>query len=200
MSVLPEHLQGLLDPRAYPHPVQAVRLVETHISWILLTGEFAYKIKRPVHYPFVDLRSAERREFLCHEEVRLNQRFACELYLGVCQITSIEGEVRLDGSGLVIEHAVKMRQFRQEDELHRLLETLRIAPAELEAFGRDLAHIHANLPVAEPEQTWGRPVALRALILENVEECAQAAAVFGGDADVRALRTILGERLEAAAH
>src|ERR1700736_1682307 len=83
MSAFPEHLQGLLHPRAYTHPVQAVQLVETHISWILLTGEFVYKIKRPVHYPFVDLRSAERREFLCHEEVRLNRRFACELYLGV---------------------------------------------------------------------------------------------------------------------
>jgi aminoglycoside phosphotransferase family enzyme/predicted kinase len=106
----------------------------------------------------------------------------------------------MDGSGLVIEHAVRMRQFRREDELDRLLEALRIGPAELAAFGRDLARIHANLPVAEPEQTWGRPAALRALILENVEECAQAAAVFGADADVRALRTILGERLEAAEH
>ena len=200
MSAFPEHLQGLLHPRAYPHPVRAVQLVETHISWILLTGEFAYKIKRPVHYPFVDLRSAERREFLCHEEVRLNRRFACELYLGVSQITSIDGEARMDGSGLVIEHAVKMQQFRREDELDRLLETSRIGPAELAAFGRDLARIHANLPVAEPEQTWGRPAALRALILENVEECAQAATAFGADADVRALRTILGERLEAAEH
>jgi aminoglycoside phosphotransferase family enzyme len=117
MSALPEHLQNLLQPRAYPHPVRAVQLVETHISWILLTGEFAYKIKRPVHYPFVDLRSAERREFLCHEEVRLNRRFADELYLGVSQITATEGEARMDGSGLVIEHAVKMRQFRREDEL-----------------------------------------------------------------------------------
>jgi len=199
MSAFPEHLQGLLDPSAYPHPVQEVHLVETHISWILLTGEYAYKIKRPVHDPFVDLRPAERREFLCHEEVRLNQRFASELYLGVCQITSVDGNARLDSSGLVIEHAIKMRQFRREDELDRLLETLRIAPPELEAFGRDLAHIHANLPVAEPEQTWGRPAALRVLMLENVEDCAQAARVFGGDADVRALGTILGERLEAAA-
>ncbi len=198
MSAFPEHLQGLLHPRAYPHPVRAVQLVQTHISWILLTGEFAYKIKRPVHYSFADLRSAERRAFLCHEEVRLNRRFASELYLGVSQITSGEGEVRVDGSGLVIEYAVKMRQFRREDELDRLLETLRIGSAELTQFGRDLARIHAKLPVAEPEQTWGRPAAVRSLILENVEECAQAAAVFGGEADVRALRTIIGERLEAA--
>jgi len=198
MSAFPEHLRSLLHPRAYPHPVQAVQLVETHISWILLTGEFAYKLKRPVHYPFVDLRSVERRAFLCHEEVRLNRRFAGELYLGVSQITSSDGEARVDGSGLVIEHAVKMRQFQREDELDRLLETLRIGSAELAEFGRDLARIHASLPIAEPEQTWGRPAAVRALILENVEECAQAAAVFRGDADVRALRTVLGDRLEAA--
>ena len=163
MSAFPEHLQGLLHPRAYPHPVQAVQLVETHISWILLTGEFAYKIKRPVHYPFVDLRSAELREFLCHEEVRLNRRFAPEIYLGVCQITLVDGEARLEGGGHVIENAVKMQQFPAEEELDRLLETARIEPGELEGLGRDLARIHAALPVAKPTQAWGQPGAVRAL-------------------------------------
>lgn len=200
MSAFPLQLQGLLHPRAYPHPVQAVQLVETHISWILLTGEFAYKIRRPVRYSFVDLRSAERRKFLCHEEVRLNRRFASELYLGVCHITSSEGEARVDGSGLVVEHATKMRQFAREDELDHLLEAQRIAPAELAAFGRDLARIHATLPVAEPEQTWGRPTTLRALILDNVDECAQAGRVFERATEVLDLRTILGDRLEAAEH
>jgi len=198
MSAFPQHLQGLLHPRAYPHPVQAVHLVETHISWILLTGEFAYKIRRPVRYSFVDLRSAERRKFLCHEEVRLNRRFASDLYLGVCHITSSEGEARVDGSGLVIEYATRMRQFCREEELDHLLEARRIAPAELAAFGCDLARIHATLPVAEPEQTWGRPTALRALIMDNVDDCEQAARVFDRGAEVRGLRTILGGRLEAA--
>jgi uncharacterized protein len=197
--VFPEHLGALLHPGAYPHAVQAVEVIETHISWVLLTGEFAYKIKRPVHYPFVDLRSAERRKFLCHEEVRLNRRFAPELYLEVCSITSLDGEARLNGSGLVIEHAIKMRQFRRGDELDCLLAGARIAPAELAAFGRDLAHIHADLPVAKPTQTWGRPAAVRALILENLDECARAVKVFGGDADVHALRAILHSQLETAA-
>jgi aminoglycoside phosphotransferase family enzyme len=64
MSSLPDHLHALLYPRAYPHPVRVVDLIETHISWVLLTGKFAYKIKRPVHYSFVDLRSAEQRPAL----------------------------------------------------------------------------------------------------------------------------------------
>ena len=198
-DAFPENLQALLQPGSYPHVVETVDLVETHISWILLTGKFAYKIKRPVHYPFVDLRSPERRRFLCYEEVRLNRRFASELYLGVCQITLADGEVRLDGSGLVIEHAVKMLQFPREDELDCLLEDARIAPTELTAFGRDLAQIHADLPIAEPDQVWGRPATLRALIMENAEECAQAAMAFGSADEVRALRTILGASLEAAA-
>jgi aminoglycoside phosphotransferase family enzyme len=69
MSSFPDHLHALLYPRAYPHPVRAVELVETHISRVLLTGKFVYKIKRPVHYSFIDLRLAAQRRLLCHEEV-----------------------------------------------------------------------------------------------------------------------------------
>ena len=94
MSSFPDHLRALLYPRAYPHPVRAVALIETHISWVLLTGRFVYKVKRPVHYAFVDLRSAERRRALCHEEVRLNRRFAPALYLGVRAVRRRKGEAR----------------------------------------------------------------------------------------------------------
>lgn len=194
----PDHLKALLDPRAYPHPVQNVEVIETHISWVLLTGEFAYKIKRPVHYPFIDLRSAQHRAFLCHEEVRLNRRFAPEIYLGVSPITSSDGEVRLQGPGQVVEHAVKMRQFQRADELDSLLANARIGPDELEAFGRELADIHADLPIARPTQAWGKPAAARALILENLQECARVADIFAGAANVLALRPKLEARLEAA--
>ena len=121
MSSFPDHLHALLYPRAYPHPVRAVDLVETHISWVLLTGRFAYKIKRPVHYAFIDLRRASQRRQLCHEEVRLNRRFAPELYLGVGAIRQRRGEARIGGSGRIIEHAVRMRQFPRAHELDALL-------------------------------------------------------------------------------
>jgi len=180
MSAFPAHLESLLHPRAYPHAVTAVQLVETHVSWVLLTGEFAYKVKRPVHYPFVDLRSSERRAFLCYEEVRLNRRFAAELYLHVCRITLEDGEARIDGQGAVIEHAVRMRQFRHEEELDQLLAAGRIEPAELDAFGRELARIHARLPEPSPDQPWGRPDALRTIVDDNVAEAARAVARLGG--------------------
>src|SRR5579864_3451774 len=118
-SNLPHTLSGLLQASAYPHPVGAIELVETHISWVLLTGEFAYKLKRPVRYAFVDLTCGERREFYCREELRLNRRFAPELYLEVCAVTAPEGVARIGGGGSPIEYAVKMRQFKREEELDR---------------------------------------------------------------------------------
>ena len=72
---LPTCLAGLMRPEAYPHPVERIELIETHISWVLLTGQYAYKVKRPVAYDFVDLRPAEQRAFYCSEELRLNRRF-----------------------------------------------------------------------------------------------------------------------------
>jgi hypothetical protein len=78
---------------------------------VLLTGKFAYKIKRPMHYSFIDLRLAAQRRIPYHEEVRINRRFAPELYLGVRAIRQRCGGARIGGSGRIIEHTVRMRQF-----------------------------------------------------------------------------------------
>jgi hypothetical protein len=194
---LPKHLSGLLDPGAYPHPVGEVKLVETHVSWVLLAGDRAYKIKRPVHYAFVDLTSPDRRAFFCCEEVRLNRRFAPDLYIGVSEITETDGKVRIGGYGRVIERAVTMRRFSREEELDRLLESNRIEPAELADFGRRLADIHATLPPATPVHAWGRPAAVRALVLDNVTQCVQAAAAFGAQARVESLKDSIDALLSA---
>jgi len=195
---LPSRLAGLLEPAAYPHAVAAVRLIETHISWVLLTGQFAYKIKRPVQYSFVDLRSPERRAFLCSEELRLNRRFSAELYLEVCTITDDNGAARVAGRGEVIEHAVRMREFRAEDQLDRLLAQGRVTAEEVAGFGRELASLHERLPVAAAEKEWGRPERVRALLLENLEQCLQVAERLGTQSAVRALIAPYRARLSAA--
>ena len=199
MSVLPGHLQALLSAEAYPHPVQTVQLVETHVSWVLLAGEFAYKIKRPVQYSFVDQRSLEQRQFLCQEEVRLNHRFAPELYLGVCPVTQRAGAAQMAGVGPVIEHAVKMVRFSRDNELDRLLEAGGIEPAELDLFGHDLAGIHGRLPVAQAAQRHAPAGTSAAVVLHNLDECVRAGQALGWTADVRALQTPLEELLASSA-
>ena len=197
-SSLPQHLCALLEPRAYPHPVGEVQLIETHISWVLLAGDFAYKVKRPVRYAFIDLRDPERRKFLCEEELRLNRRFAPELYLEVSRITSDDGRARIGGEGPVVEYAVRMRRFDCGDALDRLLAHLQVGHEELEAFGRQLANIHAGLPAAPIGSAWGRPAAIQALVARNLDECAEATRVFGTEDAVSSLRSPLQESLSLA--
>lgn len=199
MSVrLPAPLDGLLQPSAYPHPVRAVQLIETHISWVFLTGELAYKLKRPVCFPFVDLRSTERREFFCNEELRLNRRFAAELYVRVCPVTLEGDRAGIDGRGAVIDHAVCMRQFAAADELGALLASGRLAPAALAAFGRELARLHAALPRTDTRDPWGQPAGVRGLLLRNLAECEQEAGKLGTTEAVRSLSRPYAARIEAA--
>ncbi len=200
---LPRALAGLLKARAYPHSVGAVSVIETPISWVVLAGEFAYKIKRPVRYPFVDQRSAERRHWLCEEELRLNRRFAPELYLGVCPIVTGGSSARVHlgptGAEGVAEYAVRMHRFAAADVLDRQLADGRIAPDALETFGRTLADIHATLPSVTVDAPWGEPESVRALLTGNLLECAAAAQEFRGRRSVLALREPLEQRLAQAA-
>lgn len=78
----------MLDPNVYAHPVARLQRLETHMSWLFLTGDYVYKLKKPVHFDFVDFSTLALHEHYCHEELRLNKSLAPELYLGVVPITS----------------------------------------------------------------------------------------------------------------
>ena len=98
-------IAGLLRPAAYPHPVhEPIRVAETHISWVLLTGEFAYKVKKPIRLSFLDYSTLDRRRALCEEELRLNRRLAPDLYLGVSTICGPTAAPRVDGGGEAVEY------------------------------------------------------------------------------------------------
>ena len=106
-----ELIEALSDPSAYPGPVAAVEVRQTHISVVFLVGSLAYKIKRPVSTGFVDYGTPERRRHFCDEEVRLNRRLAPEVYLAVVPVTREGGVIRMEGTGQVVEWAVKMKRL-----------------------------------------------------------------------------------------
>jgi uncharacterized protein len=144
---LPDELAGLLGAEAYPHPSETPTLIETHISWILLTGTFAYKLKKPVHFDFVDFSTLERRGHFCREELRCNRAFAPSLYLDVVAVVRDEqGRVRMGGDGEVLEWAVRMRQFPSHCQLDRRLAAGALEPGVLREFGASLAAVHAIAP------------------------------------------------------
>src|SRR5688572_28798382 len=100
--------EGALIPRNLAAHLGG-QLIETHISWVILTGEDAYKIKKPVRLPFVDYSDLESRHHFCDEELRLNRRLAPSLYLEVVQITGSASRPILGGNGALLDYAVHMR-------------------------------------------------------------------------------------------
>ena len=148
--MLPIDIQELLQPSAYPHEVRAIRLRETHISWVILTGRFAYKVKKPVKLEFLDMTSLSRRHTLCNEELRLNRRLAPDLYLDVVSITRDECGLRVGGTGTLVDYAVRMREFDASQELPALLERREVSYAEIAALAERLADFHNHASCAGP--------------------------------------------------
>lgn len=154
----PLWLQALQRPEAYAHPAEDLHCLETHISWVLLAGEHAYKIKKPVDLGFLDYSTPEKRHFYCQEELRLNRRLAAPLYLGLSRITGPPEAARMDGDGEVLEYAVHMRRFPAENQFDHLLTTGRLRNEHLETLAMDLAHFHGHIAApAPPESDYGRP-------------------------------------------
>ncbi|MFO0119256.1 MAG: hypothetical protein ACK512_04045, partial [Cyanobium sp.] len=159
----------MLDPAAYDHPVAAVELIETHISWIFLTGHFAYKLKKPVNLGFVDFSTPELRRRCCEEELRLNRRLAADLYLGLRDLHGPPERAHLGGEGPVIEALVQMRQFQQRDLLPEALSRGRVKPEQIDRLADDLAHFHAGAAQASPADPWGTPERVLEPALANLE-------------------------------
>jgi aminoglycoside phosphotransferase family enzyme/predicted kinase len=162
-------IASLLLPGAYPHPTGPITLRETHISWVLLTGPYAYKIKKPVSLGFVDFSQPEQRHHFCQEELRLNKRLAPEIYLDLVEIHGPVEQASLLGSGPVIEIAVRMQQFAEEGLLSRALGTSLVTGEQLERFAERLAWFHGDAGVADPGGPFGTPQAVRAPAISNLE-------------------------------
>jgi aminoglycoside phosphotransferase family enzyme/predicted kinase len=163
-------IEALLRPQSYAHPVDRVELIETHISWLLLTGRYAYKLKKPVDLGFVDFSTLERRRHFCEEELRLNRRLAPALYLDVAPIAGTPEHPRVGGSGEPIEYAVQMREFPQADLLDRRLHEGRLTPAHVDAIADTAAAFHRDVLTAPPQGAFGTPGVVLAPALENFEQ------------------------------
>ena len=141
---------SLNNPLAFGHPIKYLRMIETHISWIILTGDYAYKIKKPVDFGFLDFSTLQKRRYYCTEELRLNRRFAPEIYLELVAIRGSESAPRLHGSGDVIEYAIKMMEFPQQCLLSAHAARHDLNPDMIDAIASTLAAMHAGSDRAGP--------------------------------------------------
>ena len=166
-------VQALLASQAARTGDTAPVLRETHISWVLLCGNHAWKIKKPLDLGFLDFSTVERRRYYCEQELLLNSRFAPELYLAVVPVTEGDDGPQFGGDGPVIDHAVQMRRFDEAQLLDNIAARGGLDNRLLRALARELARLHGALPVCHPApegEEPGSPQALRAAIEENFRQ------------------------------
>jgi uncharacterized protein len=167
-STHPPVILQMQQPGFYPHPVtEPIALIQTHISYVLLTGEYAYKVKKPVNFGFLDFSTLEKRHHFCQEELRLNQRGAKDLYLDVMPIVQIGDRYQLAGSGAAVEYTLKMRQFPQEDLFLALFEAGKLTASDLDELGQVVAAFHAQAATSDYIDSFGAIAAIRQAIHDN---------------------------------
>lgn len=162
-----------------------VALEETHISWVLLTEGLVYKLKKPVHLPFVDFSTLALRKHFCEEEVRLNQRLAPSLYLGVIPVTGTTQAPGIGGTGTPIDYAVCMQRFASGALLSELLAARELLPQHIDRLAHRLADFHRDAPVALPASPTG---AAEQAVQPVLNVLVQLQAVDGDNPHIAALR------------
>lgn len=147
---LARKLAFLRQSDSYPVEADSVELLETHISWIFFVGDFVYKLKKPVHYSYLDFRTLDARHHDCLEEVRLNRRLAEDTYLDVVpQVETSDGRLVVNAEGRVVDWLVKMKRLPRKRMLDALIDTGQLSPDILFPVAEKLAHFYHNLAPAE---------------------------------------------------
>lgn len=167
MSSRPAWFDALTNPATYPHPVSKIGIIETHISWAVLTGEAVYKLKKPVDLGFANFTTLELRKAACDDELRLNRRTAPTLYERVVPLTHDAKGPRFDGQGDILDYAVRMRQFDQDDLLLNRIKKSGLSESVIDQLGIEIANLHRSAAIAPLSKSFGDP----GLVISTVNVC-----------------------------
>ena len=162
-------IASLLVKKVLPQTALSVQLIETHISWVLIAGDYAYKIKKALNLEFLDFTELENRQFYCNEEIRLNSRLAPEIYLDVIPIGGSPASPEFNARP-AIEYAVRMRRFPQENILAHLLEQDAVSASLIDNLAASLADFHNSLPPSMDAPVFGSPELVYSSITQNLEQ------------------------------
>ena len=152
------NITNMLNPDVYDHPVSKIELIETHISWVILTGKFVYKIKKPVNFDFLDFSTLEKRKTFCEQEIALNRRLAPDIYLDVVSITGTSEKPLISvasNEDKAFEFAVKMKQFPQSAQFDNLLAAGDLSSEKIDALAPVVADFHQRTAVASEDMDYG---------------------------------------------
>lgn len=167
---IPDVIAGMLSPSAYLHPAADIDLIQTHVSYVILAGEFAYKIKKPLDLHFLDYSTLDRRRLMCEEEVRLNRRLCPDAYLGVSRIVRAGDRIIVDGDGAAIEYAVRMRRMPHDRMLPQLMARGDTTSGDIAGVAHVVAAFHRDAGTNDDIAAFGRIETLAANWRENFDQ------------------------------
>ena len=179
-------VKHMLRPSFFGPSEPEAELIETHISWIFLSGDYAYKMKKPIDFGFLDFSSHDKRHYFCTEELRLNRRFAPELYLEVIPVGGTIDQPLLEREP-ALAYLVKMRRFPQENQLDRMLAADKLHVAVLIEFAEKIAAVHLQAAKADPHSHFGTPENVIKPVRQNFE---QIRAALPDNTPIRTINTI----------
>ncbi|HEY3060595.1 MAG TPA: AAA family ATPase [Chloroflexota bacterium] len=173
---LEARLGELLRRAAFPHPAANLRLIETHISWVILAGRYAYKLRKPVDFGFLDFTTLAARRADCEAEVVLNRRLCPDLYIGIEDVVEREGQLYIGGPGRALEPAVKMHRIPDSGMLPALIGRRAIDVRLMDRLAKQLAEFHQAAATGAGVDCHGTPKVIRENWTENFIQTAS----FGG--------------------
>jgi aminoglycoside phosphotransferase family enzyme len=163
-------VEDLLKPEHYPHKPSEIKLVQTQMSFIFLTGKYVYKVKKPVDLGYLDYTTLEKRRFFCHQELELNRRLCPGAYLNVVAIARDEEGIHIEGKGQAIEYAVKMRQLPQHRMMDALLVQNQVTSEMVTRVADKLADFHKKAETNSRIAAFGKLDVIRQNIDENFSQ------------------------------
>ena len=162
--------EAMGNPDFYPHAVSTIEQRDTHISKVFLTGNYAYKIKKPINLEFLDFTTLDKRQHFCRQEIDLNRRLAPDVYLDVVPITFKDGRYHMTGTGSIIEYAVKMRQLAEAGSMLNLLRRRKLENGSVDKLAGVLAKFYSQASTSESINTVGSRETLRINCEENFRQ------------------------------
>lgn len=170
MQNLPEYITSLMQPEAYEHPADEVQLIQTHISYVLVAGQFVYKYKKPMNFGFLDFSTLEKRGHYCLQEITLNRRLCPEIYLERVAVTSSPDGYLLNGGGEIVEYGVKMRRLEEEQMMGRVLAAGALTTDHLDQIVDTLVPFYESAEVNDEIRSYGRTETVAVNVVENFDQ------------------------------
>ncbi len=176
MTELPDMVRGLMQPRAYPELTKRVRLEQTQMSFVFLTDNFAYKVKKPVNLGYLDYSTIDKRRHFCEKEIELNRRLCRDAYLEVVNITHQPEGFSINGKGETVDYAVKMRRLPAELMMDKLLEEQKVTGAMIKRLAEKVAGFHRSAATGGEIDIFG---SLETIVGNNDENFSQTDSYIG---------------------